>query len=87
MFWLPGEETHDCQKVYGATTRMELGQWMTNYKNDRSVRLVIGSDGRFSELDVIKYDLSLDAPEKRIRNTLEETCFEAVQLAKGLIRN
>lgn len=57
MFWLPGEEKHSCEKVYGAITRMELGQWMVRSANDRSVRLCIGSDGNFPELSTIRYDL------------------------------
>lgn len=82
LFWLPGEERHDCKKVYGAMTRIELGQWMTKYKNEKSIRLCFGSDGNFPELSVIKYDLSLDAPDKKIIDNLEDTCKEALMLAK-----
>ena len=81
MFWLPGEENHNCEKAYGAMTRIELGQWMTNYKHDKSLRIVMGSDGKFSELDTIKFDLSLDAPDKRILGSLEATCLEAIRMA------
>ena len=81
LFWLPGEETHRCEKSYGAMTRIELGQWMTNYRDDRFLGLAIGTDGKFSEIDTIKYDLSLDAPDKKIYSTLEETCSEALRLA------
>ena len=80
LFWLPGEKKHDCQKVYGAMTRLELGQWMTRYSYDRSVRFCVGSDGYFPELHTIEYDLRLDAPDKEIRKTLAETCVEALQL-------
>lgn len=80
MFWLPGEETHDCRKVYGATTRMELGQWMTRYRRDKTVRFCAGTDGRFSEVDIIVYDLQQDAPDKKMHTTLEETCEAALQL-------
>lgn len=82
MFWLPGEESHDCSKSYGAMTRLELGQWMIRYSQDKSVSLCIGSDGKFSELDTIKYDLSLDAPDKIIFGSLEETCSEALRLLR-----
>lgn len=81
LFWLPGEAEHDCQKVYGAMTRVEIGQWMTNYKHDNSVRFCVGSDGKFSELNTVEFDLKLDAPDKDIKKTLEETCTEAVRLA------
>jgi hypothetical protein len=82
LFWLPGEAQHNCKKVYGAMTRIELGQWMTNYRHDNSLRICIGSDGNFPELDAIKYDLSLDAPNIPIKESLEETCLEAIRLVK-----
>ena len=83
LFWLPGEAEHKCEKVYGAMTRLEIGQWMTNYRHDKEVRFCVGSEGNFPELDTIKYDLLLDAPEKEIKSSLEETCAEAVRLAKS----
>lgn len=81
LFWLPGEAHHTCNKVYGAMTRIELGQWMTYYKHDPTVRFCVGSDSTFPELDTIKYDLSLDAPKKTIFKSLEATCHEALRLA------
>ncbi len=81
LFWLPGEIEHTCEKLYGAMTRLELGEWMTNYRHDPSVRFCVGTDGKFSELSTILYDLSLDAPDKKMFSTLEETCSEAVRLA------
>ncbi|MBI1968458.1 hypothetical protein HYS49_00965, partial [Candidatus Woesearchaeota archaeon] len=81
LFWLPGEAEHNCQKVYGAMTRIELGQWMTNYQHDKRVRFCVGSDGNFPELRTIAYDLQLDAPDKDVKKTLEETCAEALRLA------
>lgn len=80
LFWLPGEAEHDCKKAYGAMTRVEIGQCMTNYKHDKNVRFCVGSDGIFPEIDIITYDLSLDAPDKKICKTLDETCSEAVRL-------
>jgi hypothetical protein len=82
LFWLPGEEEHDCKKVYGAMTRVEIGQWMTRYSVDNSVRFCVGSDGKFPELHTIQYDLSIDAPDKKIHSTLEETCDESIRLAR-----
>ena len=81
LFWLPGEIEHDCQKVYGAMTRVEIGQWMTRYNFDKNVRFCIGSDGKFPELHTIAFDLRIDAPDKKIFLTLEETCAEAARLA------
>ena len=81
LFWLPGEKEHNCHKVYGAMTRLELGQWMTNYKHNQSVRLCLGTDGKFPEMKTISYDLSLDAPNLSINMSLEETCRDALSLA------
>lgn len=81
LFWLPGEAEHDCQKVYGAMTRLELGEWMTNYRHNNLVRFCVGSDSKFPELRTIQFDLTLDAPDKEIKKSLEETCAEAVRLA------
>ena len=80
LFWLPEETEHNCNKVYGAMTRLELGQWMTRYKLDKSIRFCVGSDGKFSELNTIAFDLKLDAPDKKIFSTLEETCDEALKI-------
>ncbi len=81
LFWLPGEVEHGCNKVYGAMTRVEIGQWMTRYNLDKNVRFCVGSDGKFPEMHTIDYDLQLDAPDKKVFSTLEETCAEAVRLA------
>lgn len=83
LFWLPGEAEHNCEKVFGAMTRLELGQWMARYKysEKENARFCIGSDGKFPELETIRYDLSVYAPDKEIKTTLEETCKEAIRLA------
>lgn len=81
LFWLPGEAEHNCEKVYGAMTRVEIGQWMTNYRHNNSVRFCVGSDSKFPEIHTIDYDLQLDAPDKKIFSSLEETCTEAARLA------
>jgi len=80
LFWLPGEVEHDCSKSYGAMTRFELGQVMASYSEGNPVSFCVGSDGKFSELHIIQYDLSLDVPNKEIIGTLEETCLEAIKL-------
>ena len=82
MFWLPGEEKHDCKKVYGAMTRIELGQWMTRYSLDNRHRVCVGGDGNFPEFDTICYDLSKDMEYIEIHDKLEDTCREALRLSK-----
>ena len=80
VFWLPGETNHDCKKAFGAMTRFELAQWSTRYTYDKSVKFCIGTDGNFSEFDTIRYDLSLDAPDKNVFGDLKSTCLEALRL-------
>ncbi|HLD00404.1 MAG TPA: hypothetical protein VJC39_01540 [Candidatus Nanoarchaeia archaeon] len=83
LFWLPGEESHDCSKVYGAMSRFELGLWINEQRRNPGGNLCFGTDGKFPEWDTINYDLSIEMPDKIIYNTLEETCSEAVCLARG----
>jgi hypothetical protein len=96
MFWLPGEETHRCEKSYGAMTRIELGETFCKHNQDNKYRFGIGSDGKFSELDTVAYDLKHFCPDKQDylkiidRNTLvckcptlEETCDEAIRIANS----
>jgi hypothetical protein len=81
LFWLSGETEHDCKKVFGEMTSVELGQWMVHYNYDRDVRFCFGSNGEFPELDTIEDDLKKYASDKITINTLEETCREAIRLA------
>ena len=81
LFWLPKEERHRCHKVYGATTRVELGQWMTRYSMDNDIRLCIGGENWFPEFSTIRYDIELHAPDMTVHKTIKETCDEALRLA------
>ena len=63
-------------------TRFELGQAFTSYRIDRSLRFCFGTDGKFPEIHTIKYDLSQDASDKILFESLEETCLEAIRLTK-----
>ena len=81
MFWLPNEEVHDCKKAYGAMTRYELAQASTIYSMNKNYKFCVGSDGLFSELNTIQYDLSIDAPDIEVKGSLFETCDEALKIA------
>ncbi len=73
LFWL--------ENAPGLTARLELGQLMTQYRYDSSTRFCVGADEHFSDIETIKYDLSVDAPGKIVYSTLEKTCQEAIKLA------
>jgi hypothetical protein len=80
LFWFPGETEHSCQKSYGAMTRVEIGEWITEYKYNPSINLIIGTDGKFSEFKTIRRDIDQKMPETIIYETLEETCRAAVNI-------
>ena len=79
LFWLPGETEHSCQKSYGAMTRVELGEWITEYKYNPSINLIIGTDGNFSEFKTIRRDINQKIPSLEIYQTLEEVCQQATK--------
>ena len=81
LFWLPGPAEANPNKVYGAMTRVELGQWITKIKHDPASRVVFGSDGKFPEISTVMYDMSLDAPRHRLHATLKDTCDAALRVA------
>jgi len=80
MAWLPTPQKHDCNIVYGATTRLELGQWMTRALMDPSINLCVGSDGGFPVISVIARDLLQHLPNSILQPTLRDTCEQAVRM-------
>jgi hypothetical protein len=81
VFWLQGETEHKCEKSYGAMTRAELGHWLARYAMSPSVPFVIGSDGKFSELDTLLVDVQRFAPDLLpLYSTLAETCGRALDI-------
>lgn len=73
LFWL--------ENAPGLMTRLELGQLMFQYKSDNSTRFCVGGHNKFSDIDTIKDDLQVYTG-KKIYDSLEETCDEAIKLAK-----
>ena len=84
LFWLPGmKEQPDIEgKVYEALTRVEIGQWMTEYKHNPTIHICFGNDGLSSEIKQTQWYIQQYAPNKTIHITLEETCDEAIRIAK-----
>jgi len=58
LFWLPEANPEYLRPgmVYSATTRFELGEWMTRYDIDPTIGLEIGAESHFPTLHTIKYD-------------------------------
>lgn len=78
LFWFPGETEHNCQKSYGAMTRVEIGEWIIERKYNPSINIIIGTNGKFSEFKTIRHDIEQKIPEIKIYETLEETCQAAI---------
>jgi len=72
LFWLAD--------ALGLMTRLELGELMIEYKHDNSTKFCVGGEKKFSDIETIRYELSRYAPDKKIFETLEETCQEAIKL-------
>lgn len=81
MFWLAKEAKHACDRAYAQTSRFELGEWKMRHERD-DVKLVIGIEYGFSNAKYIRRRISQDCPKVKILFTLEETCNEAIKLAR-----
>lgn len=80
MFWLPKPQEHSCEKPYASLTRVEIGQIMTKYALDKKTKFCVGGEEGFYELELISYDLGIDAPDKKVFSTLNETINEAIRI-------
>lgn len=81
LFWLAKPTRLTKNKQYGATTRLELGQWMTEYKHNNDLRVCVGIEAGFPEDKPIRYDLKKYARGIHIHDSLEEVCKCALQKA------
>lgn len=81
LFWLSKEFEHSCSRAYAQTTRFELAEWKMKHQYEKS-NLALGIEKGFTGERYIKRRLSQDCPEINIKNSLEETCDEAIRLAK-----
>ena len=77
LFWLPRQEDFDTDYNYARTTRSEIAEQLYLPGN-----LVVGNDHAFQGADYIRYKLRKHRPETVICDTLEQTCREAVRLAR-----
>lgn len=81
LFWLAKETKHLCERSYAQTSRFELGEWKTRHEKD-GANLIIGIEEGFTGAKYIRRRLAQDCPKIMICPTLEETCKEAIRLAK-----
>ncbi len=81
LFWLAKEFEHRCDRAYAQTSRFELAEWKERHVNDK-VKLSIGIEEGFTGARYIKRRLMQDCPNVNIYSSLEETCNEAIRLAR-----
>ena len=81
MFWLAKEFEHHCSRAYAQTTRFELAEWKMRREYE-GAKLVVGIEEGFTGAKYIKRRFPQDCPEVPLCTSLEETCKEAVRLAR-----
>lgn len=79
FFWCPNEETHNCARPYGQTTRFELGEWLARSKHSGS-KIVLGVEPGFSNEHYFRRRFARDLPEAPVRDTLEATVRATLEL-------
>lgn len=81
MFWLAKEFKHYCGRPHGQTSRFELGEWKVKHEKD-GINLIVGIEKGFTNERYIRRRFAQDCPDMPLCFTLEETCKEAIRLAK-----
>lgn len=81
MFWLPIESKRIEGRAYAQTSRVEFGEWVNEHKHNKNVKLVVGIEAGFTGARYFRYKLE-PFPEIPILDNLEETCMNAIRLAK-----
>ncbi len=79
MFWLAREFQHQCDRAYAQTSRFELGESKVRHEVNWS-KLVVGIESGFSGERYIRRRFSIDCPDVLLKDSLKETCKEAVKL-------
>jgi len=83
LFWLPAVDPNmnNAELTYGATTRFELGEWMTRASLDPEINIEIGSDNQFDTIHTIKYDMRRLLPNHVLHNSLESLVDASIEKA------
>lgn len=84
LFRLARETDHGCDRPFAQTTRYELGEWKGRLEKGGLFHRVValGIEDGFSGRSYIERRLGQDCPSLKIYGTLEETCDQALRLAK-----
>ncbi len=83
MFWLAAEAQHNCERAYAQTTRFELAESKMHHQAD-GTPLAVGIQFGYTGAKYIRRRFAQDCPDIILRPTLEETCADAVRLARSV---
>ncbi|MBN2052526.1 hypothetical protein JW756_03410 [Candidatus Woesearchaeota archaeon] len=81
LFWMAKEKEHDCKRAYAQTTRQEFGEHKQLHQL-LGVRIAVGIEEGYTGARYVRKTLKDDCPEIKIYSTLEDTCNEAIRLAR-----
>lgn len=82
LFWLAREAVHIPERSYAQTTRFELGEAVTTHRFT-GAHVVVGIEDGFTNARYLRRTIAKKAPGIPLCLSLEETCREAIALARG----
>lgn len=84
LFWLPDADPARSTPgmTYGATTRFELGEWLTRVSFNPEIVLEVGGEVGFDTIHTIKYDMQRLAPQLTFHTSLADLVDAAVDRAQ-----
>ncbi len=77
LFWMARETSHDCQRNYAQTTRVEWGRVFERHLN-LGARIAIGVEEGFTGEKYIRDMVSTEAPTLCVNCRLSDTCLRAI---------
>ena len=70
LFWLAKETSHHPERAYAQTTRFELAEWKTKYKQNK-INLLVGIEPKFPGERYIRHRFGQDCPEIHIHDSFD----------------
>lgn len=77
MFWLAPETKHFCERAYGQTCLVELGEWLGGM-------VVVGVAPEFPCARYVHQRIDADYDSTPLYESLEETCESTIRIVKAL---
>lgn len=77
LFWMARETSHNCERNYAQTTRVEWGRMFERHLN-QGARIAIGVEEGFSGEKYVRDMVSTEAPNLHVHHNLSETCQQTI---------